>query len=44
MPSQLPKLHPTRHGDTAWTDSGQHVGRIDFPLNAQIEHKCYKVG
>jgi probable phosphoglycerate mutase len=33
MPTTLPKLYLARHGDTAWTDSQQHTGRIDLPLN-----------
>ena len=33
MPSDLPKLYLARHGDTAWTDSHQHTGRTDLPLN-----------
>ena len=30
---ELPKLYLARHGDTAWTDSHQHTGRTDLPLN-----------
>ena len=33
MPSELPRLFLARHGDTAWTDSRQHTGRTDMPLN-----------
>src|SRR5262249_28707016 len=33
MSSALPKLYLARHGDTAWTDSHQHTGRTDLPLN-----------
>jgi glucan phosphorylase len=33
MSSVLPKLYLARHGDTAWTDSHQHTGRTDIPLN-----------
>ena len=33
MPSELPRLFLARHGDTAWTDSRQHTGRTDLPLN-----------
>ena len=29
----LPQLIIVRHGDTAWTDSHQHTGRTDLPLN-----------
>ena len=33
MSSELPRLYLARHGDTAWTDSHQHTGRTDLPLN-----------
>ena len=33
MSTALPKLYLARHGDTAWTDSHQHTGRTDLPLN-----------
>src|SRR4051812_15904665 len=39
MRRDLPKLVLARHGDTAWTDSGQHTGRTDLPLNERgMEH------
>ena len=39
MPTTLPKLYLARHGDTAWTDSHQHTGRTDLPLNERgVEH------
>ena len=37
MSSDLPKLYLARHGDTAWTDSHQHTGRTDLPLNERGE-------
>ena len=37
MSSDLPKLYLARHGDTAWTDSHQHTGRTDLPLNDRGE-------
>jgi broad specificity phosphatase PhoE len=37
MVSILPKLYLARHGDTAWTDSHQHTGRTDLPLNERGE-------
>ncbi len=33
----LPRLFLIRHGDTDWTDSHQHTGRTDIPLNARGE-------
>jgi probable phosphoglycerate mutase len=39
MPSELPRLFLARHGDTAWTESRQHTGRTDIPLNERgVEH------
>ena len=37
MPSELPRLFLARHGDTAWTETRQHTGRTDLPLNEQGE-------
>ena len=37
MSSDLPKLYLARHSDTAWTDSHQHTGRTDLPLNERGE-------
>jgi probable phosphoglycerate mutase len=37
MPTDLPGLFLTRHGDTAWTDSRHHNGRTDVPLNERGE-------
>jgi probable phosphoglycerate mutase len=35
----MPRLYLARHGDTAWTESRQHTGRTDIPLNADgMEH------
>jgi probable phosphoglycerate mutase len=44
MPSELPKLYLARHGDTAWTDSHQHTGRTDLPLNERGEHHARQLG
>ncbi len=37
MATTLPRLFLARHGDTAWTDSHQHTGRTDLPLNERGE-------
>lgn len=32
MSSVFPQIHLVRHGETAWSLSGQHTGRTDMPL------------
>jgi probable phosphoglycerate mutase len=44
MPSNLPRLFLTRHGDTAWTDSHQRTGRTDLPLNERGEERARQIG
>jgi probable phosphoglycerate mutase len=44
MPAELPKLFLARHGDTAWTESRQHTGRTDIPLNERGEHHARQLG
>jgi broad specificity phosphatase PhoE len=44
MSSDLPKLFLARHGDTAWTDSHQHTGRTDLPLNERGEEHARQIG
>jgi len=44
MPSDLPKLYVARHGATAWTDSHQHTGRTDLPLNERGEENAQRLG
>src|SRR5205814_2728310 len=44
MPSDLPRLFLARHGDTAWTDSSQHTGRTDLPLNERGEERARQIG
>ena len=33
----LPRVYLARHGETAWSLSGQHTGRVDLPLTAHGE-------
>jgi len=44
MSSDLPRLFLARHGDTAWTDSRQHTGRTDIPLNECGEKRARQLG
>src|SRR6266516_780523 len=44
MTTTLPRLYLARHGDTAWTDSGQHTGRTDLPLNPRGEEHARQLG
>jgi len=37
MSDQLPVIYVARHGDTAWSLSGQHTGLTDLPLTQQGE-------
>jgi probable phosphoglycerate mutase len=44
MPAELPRLFLARHGDTAWTESRQHTGRTDVPLNERGEERARQLG
>lgn len=37
MDKQLPVIYIARHGETAWTITGQHTGLTDLPLTPQGE-------
>jgi broad specificity phosphatase PhoE len=32
MREELPAIYLARHGETAWSLTGQHTGRTDLPL------------
>ena len=36
----LQRLYLVRHGETAWSLSGQHTGRTDIPLTEKGEHEA----
>jgi broad specificity phosphatase PhoE len=40
MDNQFPIIYIARHGETAWTITGQHTGRTDLPLTAQGERNA----
>ena len=39
-----PQFYLARHGETAWSLSGQHTGRVDLPLTAQGEEEALSLG
>lgn len=40
----LPTVYLARHGETAWSKSGQHTGRTDIPLTEKGEADAAKIG
>ena len=38
--ASLPEVYLARHGETAWTRTGQHTGRTDIPLTARGERNA----
>ena len=42
--SALPVVTLARHGETAWSLSGQHTGRTDLPLTARGEDQARALG
>src|SRR6266567_1894029 len=40
MHNQLPVIYIARHGETAWTVTGQHTGLTDLPLTLQGERNA----
>lgn len=44
MPESPPQIYLARHGETAWSVSGQHTGRTDLPLTAQGERNARRLG
>ncbi len=44
MNNTLAKVYLVRHGETAWTISGQHTGRTDIALTGQGEYEAQALG
>jgi probable phosphoglycerate mutase len=44
MSESLPIVYLARHGDTAWSASGQHTGLTDLPLTPNGEHNAQRLG
>ena len=44
MSEALPVTYLARHGDTAWTLSGQHTGLTDLPLTPNGEQNARRLG
>jgi broad specificity phosphatase PhoE len=44
MSQVLPAFYLARHGETAWTVSGQHTGLTDIPLTERGEHIARRLG
>ena len=44
MNSSLPIVYLARHGETAWSLSGQHTGMTDLPLTARGERNARNLG
>ena len=44
MVGKLPVVYIARHGNTAWTHSGQHTGLTDLPLTPDGERNAVRLG
>src|ERR1700747_1260768 len=44
MSAVLPIICLARHGETAWSLSGQHTGRTDLPLTERGEQNARRLG
>jgi probable phosphoglycerate mutase len=44
MSQTLPTLYLARHGETAWSLSGQHTGLTDLPLTERGERNARRLG
>ena len=44
MSEDLPALYLVRHGETAWSITGQHTGLTDLPLTERGERNAHRIG
>ena len=44
MSDGVPTIYLARHGETAWSASGQHTGRTDLPLTEARRGECAPAG
>src|SRR5262245_51157821 len=44
MSEPLPTVYLARHGETAWSISGQHTGLTDLPLTERGERNARRLG
>src|SRR5436309_13931481 len=44
MSQAFPVIYLARHGETAWSLSGQHTGRTDIPLTERGEGNARRLG
>ena len=44
MSESVPTIYLARHGETAWSLSGQHTGRTDLPLTERGERNARRLG
>ena len=44
MGETLPEIYLARHGETAWTITGQHTGRTDLPLTERGRRNATSLG
>jgi len=44
MTEALPTVYLARHGETAWSLSGQHTGLTDIPLTERGERNAHRLG
>jgi probable phosphoglycerate mutase len=44
MSEILPVIYLARHGETAWSVTGQHTGVTDLPLTERGEHNAARLG